>query len=170
MVNYCFSCDGNCFNICFWISTFVVPIITYLVIQRLRPRLSISCLQINERYLKIKVSNNSIFFDVNNIRVEICVFNEFEGWTYHFEPDHSDFLIIPHSNIFHKNDITKIFVTRKASKSALLILNEEGQQNFDAITGFNELISMLDNNYKVRVRCHAYHSFSGLGKSFEKVF
>jgi hypothetical protein len=147
-----------------------VPIITYLVIQKLRPRLSISCLQINERYLKIKVTNTSNFFDVNNIRVEICVFNEFEGWTYHFEPDHSDFLIIPHSNFFYKNDTTKIFVTRKASESALLILNEEEQENFDAITGFNELTSMLDNNCKVRVRCHAYHSFSGLGKSFEKVF
>jgi len=170
MVNYCFSCDVSCFTLCFWISTFVVPIITYLIIQKLRPRLRISCLQINERYLKIKVSNTSNFFDVNNIRVEICVFNEFEGWTYHFEPDHSDFLIIPYSNFFYKNDNTKIFVTRKASDSAVLSLIEERQQNFDAITGFNELISMLDNNYKVRVRCHAYHSFSGLGKSFEKVF
>jgi hypothetical protein len=167
----CFCVD--CFNACFWISTFVVPVITYIVIQGLRPRLSITALSIEDTRLKVKVVNKSYFFDANNLRIEICIYNKQNGYTYHFEPDHTDFLILPCRSFFFNKDATKVFVSRKVAESALIILNGERVENqiaYTPLTGFKELITMLGDGYKVRVRCHAYHSFSGLGKSFEKTF
>lgn len=168
---FCFCVD--CFDICFWISTIIVPFLTYLVIQKLRPWLNISALSISDKCIKVKVSNKSYFFDANNIRIEICIFNKAEGFTFHFEPDHTDFLILPCHSFFRNKDNTKTFASRKIAESALIILNEEneeGNDDYDKITGFDELLKMLNDGYKVRVRCHAYHSFSGLGKSFEQIF
>jgi hypothetical protein len=167
----CFCVE--CFDVCFWISTVIVPIITYLVIQGLRPRLSITALIVENTRLKVKVTNRSYFFDSNNLRIEICIHNKQNGYTYHFEPDHTDFLILPNRSLFFKKDSTKVFVSRKAAESALIILNDQrvaNQVEYTPFTGFAKLIDMLNEGYKVRVRCHAYHSFSGLGKSFEKLF
>jgi hypothetical protein len=173
----CFCVE--CFDLCFWISTFVVPVITYIVIQGLRPRLSITALRIEDTRLKVKVTNKSYFFDANNLRIEICIYNKQNGYTYHFEPDHTDFLILPSRSFFLNKDATKVFVSRKAAESAIIILNEErdkddkkdkNQSEYTPFTGYSNLIAMLNEGYKVRVRCHAYHSFSGLGKSFEKTF
>lgn len=168
--NYlCFYVE--CFNPCFWISTFLVPIITYLVIQGLRPRLSISALEKQPDCIKISIINKSLFFDANNLRIEVCVFNKNEGFTYHFEPDHPEFLILPAQGIIFKRDNTKKFVCRKASNSAMYHLKLEADNgNLTDEEGFQMLMDKTKHNYKIRVRCHAYHSFSGLGKSFENVF
>ena len=161
--------DTSCFNLCFWISTFVVPTLTYFSIRLLRPRLKINKSQINKDELKIEILNKSKVFDVNNLRIEICVFNSKERTTYHFDPDHFDFLILPCSGILNQKDNSKTFVSRRASESALILL----RQNNPIITpelGFSHLIEMLNDSSKIRVRCHAYNSFSGLGKSFEEIF
>lgn len=148
---------------CFWISTVVGPLITFLIIYGLRPKLSISCLQIEDGCIKVSVLNRSCFFDAVNLRIEMCVVEEGNNYTYHFEPDHTEFLILP--SRWCKRDNKKTFVTRHASKSALIVLQED-----DASQGFSLLKEKLDAGGKIRVRCHAYHSFSGLGKAFEKVF
>jgi len=169
MKEVCFCWNDECFNICFWISTFIVPFITFFVIQGLRPRLCISCLQVTDHCVKVSVSNRSWFFDANNVRIEICVVERETNYTYHFKPDHSEFLILPCR--IGKRDNTKKFVTRQASQSALIILRvEEENQNLSATEGFSKLKDKLNTGGEIRVRCHAYHSFSGLGKSFEKVF
>ncbi len=170
MIFFCCTID-KCFNEpCFWISTFVVPFLTFLVIQKLRPSLSITTLIKEEDCIKIIVENNSRYFDVNNLRIEICIYNENLGFTYHFEPDHTDFLILPYSIWYKKRDNMKTFVCRKAAESAVIILDSEDEEEIDSLTGFNKLILKMNEGYKLRVRCHAYNSFSGLGKSFEKVF
>jgi hypothetical protein len=123
--------------------------------------------------IKVEVVNRSWFFDANNLRIEICVFHKEDGYTYHFEPDHPEFLILPNRSLLFKKDNTKKFVCRKAADSALTILNEdieEEEEKYTKITGFDKLTSFLEDDSKLRVRCHAYHSFSGLGKSFEHVF
>lgn len=96
----------------------------------------------------------------------MCVFNKKEGITYHLEPDHIDFLILPSSGFFRKKDNSKIFVARHASDSAMPFLMPCETKK----EGFSKLINLLNDGYHLRVRCHAYHSFSGLGKSFEKIF
>jgi hypothetical protein len=169
MKDFCFCIDSACFDLCFWISTFVVPISTFFIIRLLRPRLIINKSQININELKIEVVNRSKFFDVNNIRIEICVFNKAEGFTYHFEPEHADFLILPSRGIFRLQDNAKTFIARKASESAMIILRQ-ANPNITYEEGFNELIEMLNDSYIIRVRCHGYNSFSGLGRSFEAIF
>ena len=160
-------CD--CVDSCFLISTFIVPFLTYLIIQKLRPRIDIISFIKDEDCIKVKVVNNSRFFDSNNLRIEICAFNEELGYTYHFAPDHTDFLILPNKGFFVKKDNSKTFVSRKPSESAMLVLLEEDNELTET-EGFETLVSKLSEvGYKLRVRCHAYHSFSGLGKSFEKI-
>ena len=170
MYNKCFSLSFECFNACFWISTFIVPFLTYLIIQKLRPRLGIDSLSINQSNLKVKVFNKSRFFDSNNLRIEICIYDKMNGFTYHFEPDHIDFLILPCKGFFGKRDNSKTFVSRKPSDSAILYFNND-ENNFTDEEIFSRMFEMYKKDgYSLRVRCHSYHSFSGLGKSFEKIF
>jgi hypothetical protein len=171
----CHKSFSNCFDCvdsCFLISTFIVPFLTYLIIQKLRPRIDIISFIKDEDCIKVKVVNNSRFFDSNNLRIEICAFNEELGYTYHFAPDHTDFLILPNKGFFVKKDNSKTFVSRKPSESAMILLKSEQQNdNLSDEEGFESLfLKLTHEGYKLRVRCHAYHSFSGLGKSFEKIF
>jgi hypothetical protein len=130
--------------------------------------LKIQKLKTSSNELKIEIQNKSKFFDVNNIRIEICLFTKDRGYTYHFEPDHTDFLILPCIGVFNRKDNTKTFVARKASESAMIILRQSNP-NITPEEGFNSLIEMLNDSYKIRVRCHGYNSFSGLGRSLECV-
>jgi hypothetical protein len=124
-----------------------------------------------EGYLKFSVSNESRLFDVNNLRIEVCVFNPEESFTYHFKPDHTEFLILPSKGFFGKKIKSKKFVCRQAAESAMIILRkDEYNENLTKEEGFSRLIEKTNFGYKIRVRCHAYDSFSGLGKSFEKIF
>lgn len=166
---YCFEINTKCFDFCFWISTFVVPLITYLVIQMLRPRLQICSSVQTDETIKVKVVNKSWFFYAHNLKVEVCIFNKEEGTTYHFQPDHVDFLILPNKDWFNRRDNTKTFISRTASQSAMVHLKlEANNQNLTPEEGFAMLLEK--RGYKIRFRCHATHSFSGLGKSFEKIF
>lgn len=40
----------------------------------------------------------------------------------------------------------------------------------NVLLGFLDLKIRIEKGYKIRFRCHATHSFSGLGKSFEEIF
>lgn len=54
--------------------------------------------------------------------------------------------------------------------SEILFFNND-ENNFTDEEIFSRMFEMYKKDgYSVRVRCHAYHSFSGLGKSFEKIF
>lgn len=157
-----FNNCNTCFDICFWLSTIVVPFLTFFVIRMLRPRLNISCVQISTDAVKVKIINKS-FVSANNLRVEICIYDPLNNHTYHLEPDHLDFLILP-----AKNDNTKTFVCRRASISSVLVFEREPNYTTQ-LEVFNILLGYLQNGHKIRIRCHAYDSFSGLGKSFEKL-
>jgi len=171
MNEYCFFMETDCFNSCFWISTLLVPFLTFLIIRLLRPNLEMSILTKEIDCLKVSIVNKSWFFNANNIRIEICAYNNAAGFTYHFEPDHSEFLIIPRKSFFSQNDNIKNFICHRAANSALFQLGYEMNDKNDSYKkGFSELILLLESGYRIRVRCHAYNSFSGLGKSFEKIY
>lgn len=40
----------------------------------------------------------------------------------------------------------------------------------NVLVRFFNLKIRIEKGYKIRFRCHATHSLSGLGKSFEKIF
>ena len=171
MREYCLSIECSCFNLCFWISTFIVPFIVYLVLQKLRPRLKISKLEVKSDSIKVTVTNQSRLFFAHNLRVEMCLYNDNEGYTYHLKPDHDAFLILPSRGWFKKRDNAKVFVSREASYSAKEILKREsGNEELTPKEAFDLLIQKLAKGYKIRFRCHAEHSLTGLGRSFEQVF
>ena len=162
---------ADCFNICFWLEILIVPAIVYFITQRLRPKIKILTPQIDNDNLRVPVENLSKFFDAHNLRIEICAYHRGSGYTYHFEPYHIDFLILPHKGYCQDVDNEKTFKSYSAAVSACRLLEIDFN---NANAGFAELIALTklqgDKNYCIRVRCHACHSFSGLGKSFEQIF
>ncbi|MBU3658416.1 MAG: hypothetical protein FGM14_00970 [Flavobacteriales bacterium] len=161
----------DCVDLCFWISTFIVPFLTYLIIQKLRPRIEITSFIKDEDCIKVKVVNKSRCFDANNLRIEICAITQEkdEAKTIHLDPDRNDFLILPRRGWFCKKDNSRTFkctIINEHRTKLLKIARTKSSQK----ESVNSVMEKLNNGYKLRVRCHAYHSFSGLGKSFEKIF
>lgn len=166
-----FSICFDCFDICFWISTFIVPIATFVIIRLFRPNLEIKGPIINKsEFIKVTILNNSNLFAAINLRIEVCLYNEKLGYTFHLAPDHTDFLILPCKGINGNRDNKKTFVCRTVADSALIVLNEGRVEMLNNSDALPILLDKLNDGYKIRVRCHAYHSFSGLGKAFEKQF
>ena len=153
-------CIFDCWNPCQTISiiiTLIVAILPYIVIYSLRNNLEIVCANYEktEKKLRIKVVNNGKF-DAVNIRIEACAYDEVNKYTYHFKIDHSEFLNIKGDK--KTNDTEKIFKSDSISESA---------KNYGET--FDSLISKIKSGeYKLRVRIHSFHEFSGLGKAKEK--
>ncbi|MFZ4400268.1 MAG: hypothetical protein ACOYO1_09555 [Bacteroidales bacterium] len=153
-------CIFNCWDPCQTISiiiTLIVAILPYIVIYSLRNNLEIVCASYDksEKNLRIKVVNNGRF-DAVNIRIEACAYDEENKFTYHFKIDHSEFLNIKGDK--KKNDTEKIFKSDSISETA---------KNYGET--FDSLIAKINSDkYKLRIRIHSYHSFSGLGKAIEK--
>jgi hypothetical protein len=144
---------------------------TYFVIQKLRPRLEIASFIKDDKCIKVKVINNSRFFDANNLRIEICAISNQsnESKTIHIEPDRNDFLILPRKGWFYKMDNSRTFKCSQMNERRKKIMKLGKKSNIQ-IDKVESVMEKLNEGYKLRVRCHAYHSFSGLGKSFEKIF
>lgn len=153
-------CIFDCWNPCQTISiiiTLIVAILPYIVIYSLKNNLEIVCANYDktEKKLRIKVVNNGKF-DAVNIRIEACAYDEEKKFTYHFKIDHSEFLIIKGDK--KTNDTEKIFKSDSISESA-----ENYGETFDSL-----ISKIKSGEYKLRVRIHSFHEFSGLGKAKEK--
>lgn len=149
----------NGFNIGLGISI-LIGVLPYFVIYSLKPKLKIDSICVCNRTIKIKVLNIGKF-DAFNLRIEVCAYDAKEKQTFHFKLDQSDFLILPSKR--RNSDNSKIFNTVGISSSAEPFIEGNTQEE-----KLDRLIRYINNGFKVRVRIHAYHSFSGLGKSFEK--
>ncbi len=133
-----------------------ITLITYMVIYSLKPNLKILKPELDGTKIHIKIVNEGRFSAVN-IRIEVCAYKEDSKKTSHFDTDHKDFLIIPAKK--KNTDNTRVFKT-----IGLLANSENKYENYD------KLIEKLKNKeYKLRVRIHSYHGFSGLGKAEESV-
>lgn len=165
------KCLFECFDLCFFISTFLVPFLSFLIIRLLRPRMRIELIGFSRNQIKIAVNNSSFISDIHTIQIEICIIEKIGSryFTYHVKADHSDFLILPCSGIFSKRDSQKIFICTELSESVLRNGTEFLVGNA-ADDLFEEVLLKVQNGGKLRVRCHGTHAFSGLGRAVEKQF
>lgn len=155
-----FFTDTNWINLG-WIIAAFLALLPYIIIYKLKPNLFIKSICVTDNIIKVKVLNMG-YFDAVNLRIEVCAYDQNQKYTFHFKIDTNEFLIL--SSGKKGKDNSKIFKINDISESAAFHI--PGQTNKDK---FNCLIERINNNtYKVRVRIHAYHSFSGLGKAFEE--
>lgn len=142
------------------VTTIVMTLGWPIILFRLKPNLDIESVDKNVDTLKIKVKNIGCF-DALNLRIEACYIPTGTDFTCHFETDKVDFLILPKKN---KN-------TQICSRDFKINSVSESTKNFEICRKYDELLKKLVNKQGIiRVRVHAYHSFSGFGKAFEQIF
>jgi len=129
------------------------------LLYKLKPKLGIKSCELEEGTLKIGVKNKGRYNAIN-LKFEVCAINN-KNQTFHFKSDRDEFLILPGCRKCN-NDTVRYFKIRKLAESAEYYIDD-----------FNSLINLLiepTNNFKIRVRFHAAHEYSGFGKSFEQYF
>ena len=150
-----FSTDGLIVSI---LAALAVTVLTYGVIYSLNPKLiAKDAYIVNEKIIKVKVINDGCF-DAVNVRIEICAYDTQGKFTYHLLPDHKDFLIIPSKK--RRRDNEKVFNACQLMPSC----------NTVGIATSEVFESLKSGSFKLRVRIHSYHEFSGLGKADEFLF
>lgn len=171
-------CIFNCWDPCQTISiiiTLIVAILPYIILFFiLRPKLKIesACYDKDRNKLKIKVINNGCFSAVS-LRIEACAtyydIVKKKNYTFHFKIDHNEFLIL--SGKLRKQNINiKTFKISEIAESAKeYLIGSYGKMDDEKL--FLKIIEDLQSGkYKLRVRIHSFHEFSGLGKAEEKSF
>lgn len=123
---------------------------TLAFIQIFRPSICIAPPFIEKLYLKIPVRNCSKSFSAVNIKIEVAFIDRNEK-TYHLLLDRQEFIILPKKTkrTFQATQFTDF--TRD-------------------ISNYTDISSLNNELFKLRVRIHANHEFTGFGKSFERVF
>lgn len=136
---------------------FLTTVFWALIVYSLKPNLKIHQPElsfINERpVIKIPIENCSLLFRVTRIQLETAILEN--GFTYHLKTDMNDFAFIPTKK---KGDNKRIFTAYR--------LSEFLTECYPHIP-YDDLIK---SKPKIRIRIHATHPFSGLGKCFEEIF
>lgn len=113
----------------------------------------------NNKYrIKINIKNKMSYFGVNNVQIEAAFFNN-KNQTFHLDFDRASFLII-------RSKDERTFQAMNLNEFAIRV------SCYSSLDKMIECINSGENkrSYTFRVRVHAEHSFTGFGKSFEKVF
>jgi hypothetical protein len=134
---------------------FLTTVFWAFIVYSLKPNLKIhkpSVEVINSRpVILVPVENCSPYFKATRIHLEVAFIEG--GFTYHLKTDVSDFAFIP-----RKKDGDNIR-TFKAYQ-----LNEFLTECHPDI----QFTDLIKSKLEIRVRIHATHPFSGLGKCYEK--
>lgn len=125
----------------------------------LRPKISINLPEISNKTrlnIVIPVENKSLFFSANKITIEASAIDG--NFTYHFDIDFKDFVLIPTRC---KGDSVRKFKSYNLNSNTAEIYGET----------FEQIIEKLKTqNIILRIRVHACHELTGLGKSYESRF
>lgn len=153
------ECELLCKDWIILLIGFLFTIVWAVFVFNLKPQLNVTTPTIEENpklHLKIPVINIGKFCNANDIKIEVAVLEG--GFTYHFEIDFKEYVLIP---VRSYGDPEKAF---KAIKP-----NEITSELYGLTMA--ELIKMsTKSENKLRIRLHANHSWTGLGKSFEFKF
>lgn len=134
-----------------------VSAIAYIIVFSMRPRLKVGKVELRENHLRMPIVNDGRC-DAHSLCVEVCIIEtdtqSNKKLTYHFELDFHKFLILPTGD-----DAEKVFKTYSMSESAKIFGWE-----------YDKAIAHLKKGSILRIRFHAIHSVSGLGRSFEEKY
>jgi hypothetical protein len=126
-----------------------------IIVYSLKPNIKIhqpKVETINRRpIILVPVENCSPYFKATRIHLEVAIIEG--GFTYHLKTDVNDFAYIPRKK---EGDNIRTF---KAYQ-----LNEFLTECHPEV----QLSDLINSNHKIRIRIHATHPFSGLGKCYEE--
>jgi len=139
-----------------------VTILAYALLFSIRPKLEIKNFVnlVDKKYISFAIINKGRSKAIN-IKIEVCAvynFDENRFQTYHFKIDNFDFIMI--DKIKRENDNAKRFNIRELSESAL-----QFNHTYEEI-----LHDLTHQKSTLRIRFHAVHEISWLGKGFEENF
>lgn len=138
-----------------------VAIITYVLLFAIRPKLEIKkYIQIYDKQISFAIINRGQSKAVN-IKLEACSvypIDENLNQTFHFKIDHFDFIMIDTPK--GKNDNARRFSIMELSDSAL-----QFNRTYEEI-----IHDLIHQKSTLRIRFHAVHEISWLGKAFEENF
>jgi len=159
LLNCEFTCLQDCSSWIMLLLGFLLSVVWALFIYTLRPKLTIGCPKISEidkKSIAVPVINERNCSEASKISIEIAVLKDAK--TYSFVTDNNEFAFIPRNKNGNDNErIFKAYDVRDYLKAIDL--------------DFVKVKELLSNNDSfLRVRVHATHSFSGLGKTFETKF
>lgn len=163
-VGFCEFFEFNQFNIIEW---FIGVITTFALIFWFRAKIRVNEIFIKtdkkgKRKIKIPVLNNSYLFYATNVIIEVAII---EGdYSYHFELDRKEFILIP-TKCFRNNCNAneRTFQTLDFDENTYRAMNVVKSEMYY----FSIFSSLVKENTKVRVRIHANHEFTNFGKAFE---
>lgn len=139
------------------IITIGITLLTYIIIYSLKPNLRIKQAKIDGDKIRVEVVNEGNYSAVN-VRIEICAFDKENRFSWHFDTDHKDFLIIPSKCKGRDNE--KTFKT-----IGFIPKPDTSAENYESL-----IRKLSEKKLELRVRLHSYHSLSGLGSAREKIF
>lgn len=150
------ECELFCKDWLILLLGFLLTVLWAIFIFELKPKLIVNSPNIElepKLHLRIPVVNTSSFSNANSITIESAVI---EGnYTYHFELDFKDYVMIPKQSF---GDPEKTFKAIEPNKIT---------QELYGLTMVSLIGKAKNSNNKLRIRIHANHSWTGLGKSFE---
>jgi len=155
------NCIVDCKDWLILLISFGFSVFWALLIYCLRPKIKIGLPEISEidkKSILVPIENLSSISKVTRLLIEVAVIDN-DGFTYHLKTDIQEFAFLQ----CKKKDGDSIRNFKAYSSSDYL--SDTLKCNYEKV--FNLL---KDPKAKIRVRIHASHSFSGLGKSFEKQF
>ena len=155
------NCIIDCKDWIILIIGFGFSIFWALLIYSLRPNIKIGLPEISEidkKSILVPIENLSSISKVTRILIEVAVIDD-DKFTYHLKTDIKEFAFIPCKK--KGRDSTRVFKAFVPSDYLSEILNYN----------YEKVVELLKKpKAKLRVRIHASHSFSGLGKTFENNF
>lgn len=136
----------------------LLVLLTYAVIYGMKPKLRIGSATLDTANGPIRIPiTNEGRHNVINIQVEACAYDRVNKYTYQFELDHPEFLILPSTR---SDDNLKVFKTLGLAESATPY-----QYSYEQL-----IAKIKGSEFQLRVRLHGFHEFSGLGKAKERIY
>ncbi len=159
MIDVCLNCFESHAIIEGLLSTFIAFVFVFWLF---RPRLKIDNARIDGGRVKVDVINKGCWSAVN-LQVEMCAIND--QLTKHYKVDRDGFLILPPKKCGMDNVRTfkTCWIEGECFCENEPIPCEEKIKNM-------MIDELMYGDYVLRVRVHATHSISGLGRAFERKF
>jgi len=154
----CTMCIENLF---FTFLGFFLSVVWAIFLYLKRPKLKITSVEKDDKKLIVRIDNTGKRSAIN-LNIEACGLKS--NKTYHFEIDKGGFIALPPKR-------KKYLIHEEYFRKFKVVSFDKSMKDYN--DDYNEFIEELALNktcIKLRIRIHAYDSFTGFGKFFEQKF
>ena len=167
----CINCEFNCWDLIFFVLSILASIgATLYIIKGFKPEICIGNPEIflmnpcgknenkEQKAIRVHLKNLCGKYAAINLRTEVCVVNG--KYTYHFDLDRQDFIMISKKGSPNESD-ERAYIAYKVAEFTYIRTCYDMERILQELT---------EKDAFLRVRVHASHEFTGFGKVFEATF